>query len=281
VIISVASGKGGTGKTTVAVNMALSLRDEIQLLDCDVQEPNDYLFFKIDSYNYEEKRVYSLTPKINMELCNSCGKCAEACQFNAIAVLPNKIIIFDRLCHSCGLCSLVCPRKAINEENREIGIVRKANFDNIRLVYGALNTEEPVAGPLIRAVKDEIEEDRDVIIDCPPGTSCPVVESVYGSDFCILVTEPTPFGLHGLKLMVDMLTEIKVPFGAIVNKAGIGDLRIHEYCRNQGIPILLEIPYDRRIAELYSRGIPFALKMEEWKPKFQELFKSIKVMIEK
>lgn len=120
-----------------------------------------------------------------------------------------------------------------------------------------------------------------MIIDCPPGTSCPVVESVYGSDFCILVTEPTPFGLHGLKLMVDMLTEIKVPFGVIVNRAGIGDLRVHEYCRNQGIPILLEIPYDRRIAELYSRGIPFVSKMEEWKNKFQELFKNIKVMIEK
>jgi len=277
-IISVASGKGGTGKTTVAVNMALSLEDGIQLLDCDVQEPNDHLFFKMNSY--EEKRIYSPTPRVNTELCDRCGKCAEVCRFNAIAVLPNKIMIFDQLCHSCGLCSIVCPRKAIIEESREIGVIRMAEQNNIRLVYGVLNLEEPVAGRLIHAVKDEIEEGKDVIIDCPPGTSCPVIESVYGSDFCILVTEPTPFGLHSLRLMADMLREIKIPFGVLVNRAGIGDTRVYEYCRNEDIPILLEIPYDRRIAELYSRGIPFALEMKEWKPRFQELFQNIKVMIE-
>lgn len=277
-IIAIASGKGGTGKTTLAINLALSLSN-IQLLDCDVEEPNVHLFIK--ARNYDEKKVYSPIPRVNEELCDYCGKCAKVCQFNAIAIISNKVMIFQELCHSCGLCSYICPKKAIYEENREVGVVRKANLGNIEFVYGILKLREPVPGPVIRAVKEEIKDGKDIIIDSPPGTSCPVIESVYGSDFCILVSEPTPFGLHDLKLMVKTLKTLNIPFGVVVNKAGIGDSGIYKYCKDGNIPILLEIPYSKRIAELYSKGIPFIDEISDWKPKLRELFENVKEMVKK
>jgi MinD superfamily P-loop ATPase len=271
-IVSVASGKGGTGKTTVAVNLALSLKD-VQLLDCDVEEPNVHLLLKPKIS--EEKPVYISVPRINEEICDHCGKCGEFCQFNALFVGPQKVLIFSELCHSCGGCALICPKHAIVEEKRHIGTVKTGVASNVELAYGELVVSEPMPGPVIKAVKAQIKDNKTVIIDSPPGTSCPVIESIYKSDYSVLVAEPTPFGLHDLKIMVEVLDKIKIPFGVVINRAGIGDKKIYKYCKDRKIPILLEIPFQRRIAELYSRGTPFSLEMPEWKEKFQLLWRDI------
>ncbi|MDI6859041.1 MAG: ATP-binding protein [Methanocellales archaeon] len=272
-IISIASGKGGTGKTTIATNMALSLKN-VQLLDCDVEEPNAHIFLKPEIK--KQIPVYTPVPKIDETKCDYCGKCAEFCEFNALAVLKNKIMVFPELCHGCGGCLLVCPKNAITEENKEVGVVKKGVTGDVEFVYGELNIGEPMAVPVIKRVKDEIDDDKTVIIDASPGTSCPVIAAVYGSDYCILVTEPTPFGLHDLKLAVETLREMGIPFGVIINCEGIGDQKVHEYCKEEDIPILLTIPMDRRIAELYSRGIPFVLEMPGWRETFLELFERVK-----
>ena len=271
-IISIASGKGGTGKTTVAVGLALSA-ENVQLLDCDVEEPNVHILLRPKIC--EEKPVYSLVPHILEEKCNHCGKCAELCQYHALFVAPESVLVFPELCHSCGLCSTVCPEKAIIEEKRQIGLVKKGSAQGVNLVYGELNVGEPMAGPVIINVKKEIDREKTVIIDVPPGASCPVVESVYGSDFTILVTEPTPFGLHDLKIAVEVLRTLRIPLGVVVNRAGIGDMKVYEFCKEEGIPVMLEIPFSKKIAELYSRGISFVTEMEEWKTKFQHLLKRI------
>lgn len=282
-ILSIASGKGGTGKTTVAVNLALSV-GEAQLLDCDVEEPNVHLFLQDELEEVEP--VYIKVPRIEQEKCDYCGECATFCQFNALFVVgasagrEGNVFIFPELCHGCGGCSLVCPRDAIREENREIGVLKRARTrdTNIDLVFGELNIGEPMPVPVIRAVKSKLDTRKTVIIDCPPGTSCPVIHAVYGSDYCILVTEPTPFGLHDLKLMVEVLKELKIPCGVIINRAGVGDEKVYEYCSEERIEVLLEIPYTRRIAELYSQGIPFVERIEGWKSAFLELFEKIKGM---
>jgi len=277
-IVSIASGKGGTGKTTVAVNMALSLKDT-QLLDCDVEEPNAHLLLnpKIN----ETRSVYVPVPRVNEELCDHCGKCSEFCERNAFFVSSEKILFFPELCNSCGGCVIVCPRKAITEEKRKIGTIKTGIARNVDLVYGELEVGEPMAVPIIREVKKHIESHKTTIIDSPPGTSCPVIESVYESDFCVLVTEPTPFGLHDLKITVQVMKEMKVPCGVVVNRAGIGDRKLYDYCKDEGVSILLEIPFQRRIAELYSRGVPFSLEMPEWRTKFQTLFEEIKKRVNK
>jgi len=271
-ILSIASGKGGTGKTTVAVNMALSL-ENVQLLDCDVEEPNDHLLLQPTI----EKifAVYVRVPKVDLEKCDYCAKCAEFCAFNALFVANKQIMVFPELCHNCGGCAIVCPRKAISEKKRKIGRVKKGFAGGVELVFGELSVGEPMAVPVIREVKRQMRDDRNVIVDSPPGTACPVVESVYGSDYCVLVTEPTPFGLYDLKIAVEVIEKLQIPFGVVVNQAGIGDRKVHEYCKENKIPLLLEIPYSRRIAELYSSGIPFVLEMPEWREKFQELFSAV------
>jgi len=272
-IISIASGKGGTGKTSVAVNMALSL-GKVQLLDCDVEEPNAHILLhpKISA----TKPVHISTPLVNEEKCDHCGKCAEFCEFNALFVTSQKVLFFPELCHGCGGCAIVCPKDAIGERNVEIGVIKMGIVDEVELVYGELNVGEPMAVPVIKEVKKQVKKNKTVIIDSPPGTSCPVIESVYGSDYCILVSEPTPFGLHDLKITVEVLEEINIPFGVIINRAGIGDRKIYDYCEEKGAPILLEIPFQREIAELYSNGIPFVVEMPEWKEKFQLVMDRIK-----
>lgn len=277
-IVSIASGKGGTGKTSVAVNMALSIRN-VQLLDCDVEEPNAYLLLHPRISRIEP--VYVLVPVVNEELCDHCGKCSEFCQYNAIFVSSEKVLIFPELCHSCGGCAIVCPRKAISEEQRRIGTLKLGSAGGLELVYGELEVGEPLAVPIIREVKRQIDKSRNVVLDSPPGTSCPVIETVKGSDFCILVTEPTPFGLHDLKITVQVLEDMKIPFGVVINRAGIGDKKVYEYCREKNIPILLEIPFQRKIAELYSKGIPFSLEMPEWKEKFEGLFNEVRKLVGK
>jgi MinD superfamily P-loop ATPase len=277
-IISVASGKGGTGKTSVAVNMALSA-GTVQLLDCDVEEPNAHLLLHPEINKKEP--VYTLTPKIDRKLCDTCGECTRFCQYNAIFVTPENTLVFPELCHSCGGCALVCPKKAITWEKHKIGTLNFGAADGVALVYGELEVSKPLAVPVIKAVKNQIRDGENVILDSPPGTSCPFVETVSGSDFCLLVTEPTPFGLHDLRIAVEVLRKVAVPFGVVVNRAGIGDRKLYDYCKEESIRIMLEIPYDRRIAELYSNGVPFSLEMSEWSTKFQMMYNEIVRLVKK
>ena len=276
-ILSIASGKGGTGKTTVAVNLARSL-GKVQLLDCDVEAPNDHLLIHPEEVKY--KPVYIKVPRVLEERCDYCGKCSEFCNFNAIFVAQGKILIFNELCRSCGGCSKVCPRGAVVEEDKELGMVKWGRSGEIELVWGELKVSEPIPGPIIEEVKDHMRSEETVIIDAAPGASCPVVGAVHGSDFCLLVTEPTPFGLHDLSIMVEVLKILGIPMGVVVNKAGIGDRGIYEYCEKESIPIFLEIPFEKRIAELYSRGIPFVKKMPEWQERFLSLFEKIVERVE-
>ncbi len=266
--IAVASGKGGTGKTSVVVNMALSI-GKVQLLDCDVEEPNVHILLRPTVG--ETSPVELLVPKILEERCDYCGECARFCQFNALFVVGETALVFPELCHSCGGCSLVCPRDAIVEEPRQIGRIIKGRAGDIDLVYGEINVGEALAVPIIGAVKGHMDEEGIVILDSAPGSACPLVETVHGVDYCLLVTEPTPFGLHDLKVAVEVVQILGIPMGVVVNFAGIGDRGVYDYCEEKGIPIMMEIPYDRRIAELYSKGIPFVTAMPEWKERFSDL----------
>jgi MinD superfamily P-loop ATPase len=274
-IISIASGKGGTGKTTIAVNLALSLpKGTVQLIDCDVEEPNSHLFL-----NPTLNLVTSMgipVPRIDESKCTYCGKCAQVCEYHAIAVILKNVLVFDELCHGCGACSYLCPEKAIFEVERELGIVQEGNADGISFANGVLNVGEPMASPLIRKVKEKIQKDKIAILDAPPGTACPVIETVKGGDFCLLVTEPTPFGLNDLELAVGMLEKLGILMGVVINKADIGDRKVWDYCQSKQISVLMEIPMDREIAESYSKGIPIILQKPSYKQKFQNLFDKIK-----
>ncbi|MDD4980114.1 MAG: ATP-binding protein [Candidatus Omnitrophica bacterium] len=278
-IISVASGKGGTGKTTVAVNLALSI-DNVQFIDCDVEEPNAHIFLK--PAIKEQKKAYIPVPEIDESRCNYCGKCATVCVYHAIAVLPSSdskkgnTLIFPHLCHGCGACSALCPEKAIKEVNREIGVVELGNCGKIDFVHGKLNIGEAMSPPLIRQVKEEINLDKTVIIDAPPGTSCPVVASVKDSDFCVLVTEPTPFGLNDLILAVEVLRKLKIPFGVVINRSDLGNNKTEEYCQKENIPVLMRIPFRKEIAMAYSKGEPMVKAFPESKKDFQSFFNKIK-----
>jgi MinD superfamily P-loop ATPase len=280
VIISIASGKGGTGKTLVATSLALSLKDghRVVLLDCDVEAPNDHIFLKPDVTGSEPVNI--LVPKVAEDKCTYCGRCAEVCAYNAIAVLSDRVLTFPQLCHGCGACSYLCPEKAISEEPRETGVVEWGRSDGVEFVQGKLTVGEAMAPPVIRKVKEHAGNGGTVIIDVPPGTSCPVVEAVKGSDFCLLVTEPTPFGLSDLALAVETVRELDIPCGVVLNRAGVGDARVEEYCRKENIPILLTIPLDTEIARLYSRGIPLVEGLPEWKSSFSGLVDRVKVLID-
>lgn len=277
-IISIASGKGGTGKTTLAINLALSLpKGKVQLIDCDVEEPNAHLFLN-PTFNLATS-VGIPVPRIDESKCTYCGKCAKVCEYHAIAVILKNVLVFDELCHGCGACSHLCPEKAIFEVTREIGIVQEGKADGMPFTHGVLNVGEPMASPLIRRVKERAHLDKIVILDAPPGTACPVIETVKGSDFCLLVTEPTPFGLNDLELAVGMLEKLQIAMGAVVNKSNIGERNVWAYCQSKQIPILMEIPMDRDIAESYSKGVPIVSRKPAYIQKFRNLFEKIKGLI--
>ena len=274
-IISVASGKGGTGKTLVATSLALSLKDkyQVQLLDCDVEEPNDHVFLKPKITRSEA--VLIPVPVVDENRCTYCGKCAEVCAYRAIAVLPKDVLVFPQLCHGCGACSYLCPEEAISEQAREIGSVESGQSNGIEFVQGRLTVGEAMPTPVIREVKEWAGHGGIVIIDVSPGTSCPVVQSIEGSDFCLLVTEPTPFGLNDLMLAVETAEELRIPCGVVINRAGVGDSKVQEYCAKENIPMLLTIPLNTNIARLYSRGVALVDGMPSWKEDFLRLFEKI------
>jgi MinD superfamily P-loop ATPase len=267
--IAVASGKGGTGKTTVSVNLARIFNNNVWLADCDVEEPNAHLFLKTSGHS--EKIIGLPVPDVNEDLCNCCGECAKICQFSAIVTFGTTPLVFPEMCHGCGGCARVCPTKAISEKNQRIGVIETSRTNHITLVTGRLDVGVALAPPLIRAVKNTLPADTPVILDAPPGTSCPVIAAIRDSDFVLLVTEPTPFGLQDLTLAVDMVRELNLPFGVLLMRMGRGDDRVHTFCKKEHIPVLMEIPDDRQIAENYSRGI----LMVDALPRYRELFKHL------
>jgi MinD superfamily P-loop ATPase len=268
-ILAVASGKGGTGKTTVSVNLAWMLGSDVRLLDCDVEEPNAHLFLKGPM---TKKEIVTIpVPQVDESLCDGCGECGKFCEYHAIVTFGTAPLVFPEMCHGCGGCAMVCPQKAIHEVNKRIGVVETLQAGNITLIQGRLDVGSAMAPPLIREVKARLQKGMPAILDAPPGTSCPVIATLRETDFVVLVTEPTPFGLHDLKLAADMVRELGIPFGVVVNRVGVGDERVHVYCKEQKIPLMLEIPDDRRIAEAYSRGELIVESLPEYRGLFLNL----------
>jgi MinD superfamily P-loop ATPase len=279
--IAVASGKGGTGKTTVATNLAVVAARAgrgVAYLDCDVEEPNGYIFLKPTIS--ETKPIGCLVPEVDEAVCISCGKCGQICQYSAIVCVGKKVLVYSELCHACGGCELVCPADAITEIFRETGKLETGQAGAIWFSQGLLNIGEAMSPPLIKAVKASAPEADVTIIDSPPGTSCPVIESVRDCDFVVLVTEPTPFGLNDLKLAVEMIRALHLPFGVVVNRVDTGDRETFRYCQENNIEILARIPDDRKIAEAYSRGEMACDAIPKYRATFAQLLCDIDEKIE-
>jgi len=277
--LTVLSGKGGTGKTTVSVNMALSL-SKIQLLDADVEEPNCKYFIGTD-FDKEEK-IYRKVPKVDQEKCTACRKCVDFCEYNALAMMIDEVLVFPEICHSCGGCKRICPVNAINEVDRELGNLKHGvNKYGIDFWQGELNIGEESSVPVIEELKEKTNPNKNVIIDAQPGTTCPTIEAAADSDYCILVTEPTPFGLSDLKLASELMDELKIPHGVIINRAEEdSDYIIEDFCEERNINILLKIPFIRDFAHLYSNGIPFVIDYPTWKDEFKKVFKEIRGVLD-
>ncbi|MDI6852091.1 MAG: ATP-binding protein [Deltaproteobacteria bacterium] len=262
-IICVASGKGGTGKTTIATNLAAALEEPVHFLDCDVEEPNAHLFLRPEMSDRLDFAVE--VPQIDLNKCTLCGKCQEICQFNAVAILPETALTFPELCHSCGGCFLVCPEDAVVSTRRVVGQVETGRRGMITFAHGRLRVGEAMAPPLIRRLKQEVSPHGLTIIDAPPGTSCPVVTALWGADFVLLVTEPTPFGLNDLELAVGAARELKLPCALVINRADLGDRRVQEYAARENLPVLLEIPFDREAAAAYAQGKLLVEALPRWR----------------
>jgi len=280
--ISIAAGKGGTGKTLIATSFALALNDRhpgrIQILDCDVEEPNAHLLLRPTVEKSETVSI--LVPCVDRQKCDRCGLCAEACQYSAIAVIRDAILTFSDLCSGCGACVYVCPRCAIDEETRNVGVVSSGHTgDGVEFHNGTVNIGVQRSGPVTKAVKRLIDPDMISIVDAPPGTACPMQETIEASDFCILVTEPTPFGLSDLKAAVDTCNALAVPCGIVVNRDGPTDPGIAEYCNDQQIPLLLRMPQLREVAEAYSRGVTLTAAFPEWREAFLDTYDTITQLI--
>lgn len=282
--IAVASGKGGTGKTTVAVNLSAFLSmmgQSVQLLDCDVEEPNCHLFLPL---TFEEREACNISvPQIREDQCTHCGLCAKACAFHAIIESPRKVLFMPELCHGCGACAYACPQGCIDEVPRTIGFIEKGTanvFGNrVKLMQGVLNVGEALSAVVVKSCRRKAlsEHASDVtVIDSPPGTSCSMVQSISAADMCLLVTEPTPFGLHDLKLAWETAAKLGVPSAVILNRSDIGDNKVDEFCKENRIPIILRIPTDRELAALYAQGKLLVIASEKYSDMFAVLFYKIR-----
>ncbi|WFD09595.1 ATP-binding protein [Tepidibacter hydrothermalis] len=268
--IAVLSGKGGTGKTTVSTNISLALN--ANYIDCDVEEPNGFLFLQPSIDRTDGVSVEY--PHIDEEKCISCGECVKNCNFNALVNVKNEIMVFDKLCHSCGACEIVCKSGAIKYKLREIGKIEEGKRSHIKCTRGILNIGEPMAVPIIKKILNNIETDVN-IIDCPPGTSCNVVNSLKYADMAVLVTEPTEFGLHDLKMAVELVRMFDIPFGIVINKDNVENNLVRNYCENEEIDVIGRIPYSKDIARIYSRGNMLYDDLK-YKNVFDEIAQSIK-----
>jgi MinD superfamily P-loop ATPase len=268
-IIAIASGKGGTGKTTVATSLASMLGAKGQILDCDVEEPNCHIFMNPE-LSVSEKINLSV-PVVDMDLCSRCGKCGEVCRFSAIVLVGDTVLTFPEMCHGCGGCSLLCPEGAISEGSRELGVVESGHSGPVEFVQGRLRIGEAMSPPLIKAVKRKINPDKISILDAPPGASCPVINTVMDVDFIVLVTEPTPFGLHDLRIAVEAVSSLGVPLGVVLNRSDIGTSDVERYCEDTNLPLLMQIPHDRAIAVGYARGDLLIDAVPQYRQRFLDL----------
>jgi MinD superfamily P-loop ATPase len=274
-IISVASGKGGTGKTTVACALAESLGEDACFLDCDVEEPNAHIFLKPKIQSSAPVKI--LVPQVDESKCYGSGMCARVCEYNAISIFNRKPFIIENLCHGCGGCKLACTFNAIQEKEKELGdVFTGVAMGKINFISGKTNVGVASSVPVIKKVRSHGNGAAYTIIDAPPGTSCSMVQSVKGSDVCILVTEPTPFGFHDLKLSIEVLKKMRIPFGVIINRSDIGDEQVKRHCQQQSIPVLLELPHEREIAEAYSKGISITQLRPQMKKQFREILNTLK-----
>jgi len=267
--IAILSGKGGTGKTTVSTNLAKMLG--CRYVDCDVEEPNGAIFLKPNIT--ETKDIQIPVPIIDEEKCTGCKKCVDICQFNALALVKQNVMLFEKLCHGCGACTIICPVNAISEQGRTVGKIDIGKYESNEFLSGTLNIGEPMAGPIISHLKHLID-DSNTIIDCSPGSSCNVVKAVQDADYAILVTEPTAFGLHDLKIAVELVRKMNIPFGVIINRVTKDDNLISRYCEEENIAILGTIPFDRKIAVLYSYGKLLA-EDDAYKSIFEDIASSL------
>lgn len=279
--IAIASGKGGTGKTTISTNLSLLLGEmgeKVCYLDCDVEEPNGHLFLNPEIM-HKQAAVIPI-PVIDEKTCNACGICVRFCEYKALIRLGKKVMVFPELCHGCGGCTLLCPSFAISEQTKEIGYTEAGVSGNIGFVHGRLNIGEAMSPPLIRKVLEQTTIDTINIIDAPPGTSCPVIASIHSADFVVLVTEPTPFGLNDLGLALDMIQELRIPHGIVINRAEQGNTDAESFCEKRQARIIARIPDDRRIAESYSRGEMIISAVPGIRERFLELWRSIRKQVQ-
>ncbi len=273
--LAIASGKGGTGKSTVCANLAQSLSETqpVVVVDCDVEEPNLHLFFPSDC---DETGVTVGNPKVDKSLCKGCGDCGRFCRYGALTVVKGDHTFFPELCHSCNGCAIVCPQGAISMIPRKVGVVRSHEHSpTLRLISGVLNEGEVQAPPVIHKAKGMADGNALAIYDAPPGIACPVIETMKGADYCMLVTESTPFGLHDLELAAGVAQEMGIPAGVVINRSDGSDDEINDFCASKGLPVLMTIPFDRRIASVQNIGGLISLEIPGWDNRFLGLFRKI------
>jgi MinD superfamily P-loop ATPase len=272
--IAVLSGKGGTGKTFLAVNLAWVAGESVYV-DCDIEEPNGHLYFKPEWD--EEKKIGVDLPNVDREICTGCRMCVEFCKFNALAYIKDRVFVFDKVCHSCGGCKMICPVQAINYRNKAIGKIRKGMSGSVQVISGMLDVGEMTGTPLIKEMISEIRDKKtDVIIDCPPGSACIVMDSIKEADYCVLVAEPTVFGRHNLEMVYELVNIIGKRFGIVLNKHIIGDDPSEKFCLERNIEILARIPFDLKIGQINSDGKIIASISDEYKKIFVDIMTKIR-----